>query len=760
MFCWMENFPPDLSTAGLAGELRVARARALRGANLWEPEPVVQAELRAGALMGTDPASVAGLREGLEAALPFLTGIVGDAERPASWPTLLLEATRELLRLAGARSDMGRVVAGDEEAERWTLAFPYNDEEVALDAVHAAARVLRDCIRGDDPEIAPIVGRLRERLAEEQPSATERLVVAAARKRGIPVRRGNDEGVVQLGLGATRRRLRGAMSDFASGIAVEIAGSEAGVWRVLDRVGISTPLDPAAPEGGADTHHALVIDGSVLAVVEVREGRSADCTGTLHPDNRALLELAAGAIGLGVAELRVSAPDVAVPFRSNGGMVTGVSASPQLERFVGTASGAPRDVGGAIVDMLYPRGARTTIPVIAVTGTNGKTTTTRLIAHLFRASGRRVGFTTTDGVYFQEQQLMRGDLTGPFAANVVLSHPHVEAAVLETARGGILKSGLGFDRCDVGVITNVTADHLGLRGIDTLQQLADVKAVIARAVKDTGHLVLNADDPLVYAMRERATGRIALFSMAPAGESAEVEEQLARGVPVARVEEEAGAGPCVVIRQGEERLVLAPVADVPLTFGGLARFQVQNVLAGALAAHVQGIHPDVIRQGLMSFRPSAEQTPGRLNLIETTRGRVLIDYAHNAAAVSALMELLQAMPAQRRIALLSAPGDRRDEDLSGLGALATRLDLVIFKEHEVYRRGREPGAINAIMRGGLLATGFPAERTLSFVEEHEAVAHVMEIMRQGDVVVIVADDTAAVRQQLAPIMREADRTTS
>jgi cyanophycin synthetase len=330
---------------------------------------------------------------------------------------------------------------------------------------------------------------------------------------------------------------------------------------------------------------------------------------------------------------------------------------------------------------------------------------------------------------------------------VILSHRDVQVAILETARGGILKSGLGFPDCDVAVVMNVTADHLGLAGIDTVEQLADVKAVLPQVVKPGGHAVLNADDPLVHAMRERTPGRVALFSTRPRGESAEVEAHLAAGGVVARVESVEGREHLCIL-DGGRTVDLGAADEVPLTFGGLARFQVQNVLAASTAAYVQGVTPDEIRRGLATFLPSTASTPGRLNMIETPRGRVLLDYAHNPAAIAGLFGFVRAMPARRRMALLSAPGDRRDDDLREIGRLADGLDLVIMKEHAVYRRGRAPGAIAELMAEGLRATGFPDDRILTFTEEHDAVAHVMSVMEPGDIVIIIADDTKAVAAQL------------
>jgi cyanophycin synthetase len=412
-------------------------------------------------------------------------------------------------------------------------------------------------------------------------------------------------------------------------------------------------------------------------------------------------------------------------------------------------------VPGAILDMLYPPGTPTTIPVLAVTGTNGKTTTTRLIAHLFRSAGNIVGYTTTDGVYFQDHLLMEGDLTGPFAANIILTHPKVEVAVLETARGGILRAGLGFESCDVAVVTNVTADHLGLRGIDTVEQLAEVKGVIPSVVKEGGHTVLNADDPLVLAMRARTKGRIVLFSMQGAG-SPVVSAHLADG-GMALLTDQGDGGEWIVIREGDRRVEVERVADIPLTFGGRARFQVENALAAVGAAYAQGLPVERIREGLRSFVPSAAMTPGRLNVVETTRGRIILDYAHNVAAIRSVLEFVASSREGRHLALIGAPGDRRDEDLRAIGALATVVDHAIFKEHEHYRRGREAGEAARVLTEGFLAAGGRADQVSTFTEEHDAVVHALGMMREGDVAVIIADDMAAVMEQLRPYLPTAPK---
>ncbi|HEX6630903.1 MAG TPA: cyanophycin synthetase, partial [Gemmatimonadaceae bacterium] len=360
-------------------------------------------------------------------------------------------------------------------------------------------------------------------------------------------------------------------------------------------------------------------------------GSATDRTDALHPDNAAACVLAARAVGLEVAGVDVVSPDIAVPFAHNDAAIVEVNAAPGLRMHLDPNEGTPRDVGAAIVDHLFPPDRPHRVPVVAITGTNGKTTTTRLVAHLLRRTGATVGCATTDGVYLQEHLVTAGDMTGPVAAGMVLDNPLVDAAVLETARGGILRAGLGFDRCDVGVVLNVAADHLGLRGVHTVGQLAEVKGIVAAAVAPGGWAVLNADDRLVLGMRARTAGRVALFSTRAPGTCSAFEAQLAAGGVCARVEDEV-----VVLYDGTMRHALAGVAELPLTLGGAARFQLQNVLAAALAAHVQGVPVAELRTGLREFAPCPERTPGRLNLLRVGRAHVVVDYAHNAPAVAAL----------------------------------------------------------------------------------------------------------------------------
>jgi cyanophycin synthetase len=337
-------------------------------------------------------------------------------------------------------------------------------------------------------------------------------------------------------------------------------------------------------------------------------------------------------------------------------------------------------------------------------------------------------------VYLQNRLVMEGDMTGPFAANIILTNPTVEVAVLETARGGILRAGLGFDEVDVGVVLNVSADHLGLRGIHTVEQLAAVKSVVPAITKREGHAVLNADDPLVYAMRERTGADIVLFSASEYGENEIVTDHVTRGGIAAVVEEDT-----FVIRRGRLRIPIAAEHDVPLTLGGAARFQRDNVLAAMAAAYVQGMRYDDIRAGLLSFFPSPTTTPGRMNMIQVRGGgRVLVDYAHNAAAIAGLVDFVFRTPAANRYCVLTVPGDRRDEDIREAGRLCARFDKVIIKE-DIDRRGRGRGEIARLLTEGLVAGGLEPDQVEVMYEEDEAINRGLDLIGEDDLLVIHAD---------------------
>jgi cyanophycin synthetase len=328
-------------------------------------------------------------------------------------------------------------------------------------------------------------------------------------------------------------------------------------------------------------------------------GTAIDRTDEIHPVNRALCELAAGAVGLDVAGLDVLTPDISVPFRENGAVIIEVNASPGIRMHTHPDNGIPRDVPGAILDMIYPPGAETTIPVIAVTGSTGRTAATHLIAHLFRHAGRAVGSASARGVFFRELQLLDGDQATPFGANVVLSHPDAEVAVLETGHAAIVGTGLGFDQCDVGVVLDVHESDVGTAGVETIEQLADVKAVVPAVVMPSGHAVLNADDPRVLTMRTRTPGQVALFTARPLGENTVVTAHVANGGLVALVEQHA-AGDRIVVRHRETHLPIVALRELPVLGDNGT---LPSVLAAVLVAHAQGMAPELIRAALVAWVP-------------------------------------------------------------------------------------------------------------------------------------------------------------
>jgi len=343
-----------------------------------------------------------------------------------------------------------------------------------------------------------------------------------------------------------------------------------------------------------------------------------------------------------------------------------------------------------------------------------------------------------------------GDMTGPFAANIVLSNPTVDVAVLETARGGILRAGLGYDEADVGIVLNVSSDHLGLRGITTLEQLADVKSVVPAVVKRQGHAVLNADEPLVYAMREKTGGDVALFSMMAPGSNPQFEQHIARNGIGARIEDDH-----FVILRGKLRIPVARVREVPLMLGGAARFQRGNILAAMLAAYVQGMRYDDIRAGLQSFAPSPSLTPGRLNLTRVDGIRVLVDYGHNPAAIEGLMEVVIHLPAKNRIGIITVPGDRRDEDIREVAHLASSMDYIIIKEDSDLR-GRQPGEISRLIREGLREKDVSDDRIEVIPDEIEAIERALERAEPEDLVTILADDVPGVLSYLDAVTARAN----
>jgi cyanophycin synthetase len=460
-------------------------------------------------------------------------------------------------------------------------------------------------------------------------------------------------------------------------------------------------------------------------------GTAIDVTDEVHPENVFLFERIARIIGLDVAGVDVIAPNVSEPLRQNGGGIIEVNAAPGFRMHLAPSEGIGRNVAEHVIDMLFPPGATSRIPIFAITGTNGKTTTTRLIAHILRNSGRTVGFTTTDGTYIGNDQITRGDNTGPVSAQLVLKDPTVDVAVLETARGGIIRSGLGFDQCDVGIVLNVAEDHLGLKDVNTLEDLARVKSVIPRAVSRRGYAVLNAEDERVYKMRDLVDGRVVCFSMDE--NNPNIKRRAERG-RVSCVFENG----YVTILKGKWKVRIEKVVNIPLTYGGRAEFMIQNVLAATLACFVHGVSIEDIRVGLTTFNAGTAQTPGRLNFIEVGHATVLMDYAHNPAGARGLTSFVSKLPYKYRTAVLNGTGDRRDDDIREFAqVIADNFDRIVIRRGN-YLRGRTDEEMFRLLQEGIAqSSNEPTVRVIA--ESRDAIHHAVKNARKGELIVTLAD---------------------
>jgi cyanophycin synthetase len=460
-------------------------------------------------------------------------------------------------------------------------------------------------------------------------------------------------------------------------------------------------------------------------------GTATDVTDYVHPDNIFMCERIARIIGLNICGIDIMADDLSVPITQNGGSVLEVNAAPGFRMHLDPTEGLPRNVAASVIDMLYPPGASARIPIIAISGTNGKTTTTRLIAHIVKQKGHKVGYTTTDGVYIQDQMMVKGDCTGPVSAEFVLRDPTVDYAVLECARGGLLRAGLGFHYCDVAVVTNVAEDHLGLGGIDTLEKLARVKSVAAQTVPRSGWVVLNAEDDLVYAMRKEVDGKVALFALDPNNER--IVRHCAKGGLAAVFD-----NGYITILSGTWKIRVEKVENVPITFNGTAEFNVANTLAATLAVYVQHFNVQEIRLALQSFKPGAEQTPGRMNMFRFRNYSVMLDYAHNTHGLHALGKMISKVDAPVKVGLIAGVGDRRDEDLIALGEESARIFDEIIIRQDKNLRGRTEQEIIDLMTTGIYNVD-PNKKITSFRKESEAIDYAMQNAIKDSFIVVISD---------------------
>ena len=460
-------------------------------------------------------------------------------------------------------------------------------------------------------------------------------------------------------------------------------------------------------------------------------GTSVDVTDHVHPQNVFICERISKIIGLDICGIDIMAQNLSEPLNDTGGVILEVNAAPGFRMHIAPSEGLPRNVAGHVIDMLYPPGKSARIPIIAITGTNGKTTTTRLIAHIVKNNGHRVGFTTSDGIYVQNNMMMKGDTTGPVSSEFILKDPTVDFAVLETARGGILRAGLGFGMCDIGVITNIQEDHLGLADINTLEDLSRVKAVVINSVKKEGWAVLNADNEYCVRIGKKAECNVAYFSRH--------EEN-----PVIKSHCKKGGIACIcengfiTIQKGDWKIRVQRTILIPLTFGGTVPFMIENVLAATLATFLWGFKTEDIQTSLQTFIPSAAQTPGRMNIFEFKDFRFMIDFAHNPDGFNGIKEFLKHVDSPLKIGIVAGTGDRRDEDIREIGKLSAEMfDYVILRQ-EKHLRGRTEENILTLLIEGIHSVD-PNKQFEVVPKEIEAIKYAMGMAKPGAFIVALSD---------------------
>ncbi len=505
--------------------------------------------------------------------------------------------------------------------------------------------------------------------------------------------------------------------------------------NVLTKITINDLTKTIIKDAGY-TVDSVLKDGERLILKDTANlstgGTAEDITDIVHPANVSMAERISKIIDLDICGIDIMTDDITKPLSETGGAVLEVNAGPGFRMHLAPTTGLPRNVAAPVIDKLFPiQGDTGRIPIVAISGTNGKTTTTRLIAHIAKMSGYRVGYTTSDGVYIQNRLLMKGDCTGPASAEFVLKDPTVNFAVLESARGGLLRAGLGFKNCDIGIVTNVAADHLGLKGIHTIEQLARVKGVIPETVLPDGYAILNADDDLVYEMRRNIDSNLALFSM---DENNPRIQALQRKGGITAVFENG----YVTICRGTWKMRIMKVEDIPLTYGGKATFMIQNVLPAILTANIRGISIEDMKAALETFIPSASQTPGRLNIFEFENFTILLDYAHNPAGMRALQKFTENLDHEYIVGIIAGIGDRRVEDNNEMGTIAAEMfDEVIIRQDKRLR-GKTEEELIKMLNDGIIAKD-PNKKTMIIPSEKEAITYAVNNAKKGSLIVLCSD---------------------
>ena len=698
--------------------MELIKVQALRGPNIWARFPVLEAWVDLLDLKNAASNELPGFNQRLKVWLATLYahrcsigepgGFFERLERGTYLAHILEHVALELQSLAGTEVGFGKTRLTNTDGV-YKVAVEYQDEDLARAAVAEGRDLCLAAVRDLPFELAPVIARLKAQLASSRRSPATEAVLASARRQRIPAYLLDQGGLIQLGHGARHRRIWEGQTDRSSAVAGGIAYNRELAHKLFESAGIPIP-NGSQPAGGSE-YQLLVIGDKVISYAKKSEStedgqqdnssgaairstcQSGECVKfgenlltELHGEIAQRAVDAASVVGLEVALVDIVARDLAQPLEKQGGCIAGITAQPDLRTHLEQHG---ERIGQAIVSRLFPNPQDSRIPIVAITGTNGKTTTTRLAAHLLGQAYRPVGMCCSEGIYIGDRRIMKGDCSGPKSAKTVLQHPASQAAVLETVRGGILREGLGFDRCDVAVVTNIgEGDHLGSSDIDTPEQLAWVKSTLVWTAAPHGAAVLNAQDPLVVAMRDHCDGEIIFFAR---DESNQVLQQ-----------HRAAGGRAVFARRGDlilavgnQETCLLSFANVPLTQGGRVGFHVENTLAATAAAWALGLGIDSLRIGLESFSPTMDRVPARFNLLDIHGATVILDYGHNTSALASLIDTLSQFPHIHRTIVYSAAGDRRDQDIVEQGEqLGRAFDRVVLYE-DTYLRGAKRGKSRA-----------------------------------------------------------------
>ncbi len=481
-------------------------------------------------------------------------------------------------------------------------------------------------------------------------------------------------------------------------------------------------------------------------------GTARNCTDEIHPQNAYYAIAAAKALGLDIAGIDFAVEDISQPIDVNEGAIIEVNAAPGLRMHLYPSEGEPIDVAEEILKMMYPDDSNTSIPIVSITGTNGKTTTTRLIKHTLSLMGLNVGMTSTSGIYVGDKCVQRGDTTGPISASIVLSNKTVDVAVLETARGGIVRKGLGYELADVGVLVNISDDHLGIDGINTIEELANTKALVIESIKTNGYAVLNADDSMTPYMLSKVKSNVIMFSRLKA--NALFKKHCKNPDSIAVYVKD---GYIWVIKDAK-KIPLIDLEDIPITFGGLVECNVENALAAVSALLGLNVQLDIIKKGLSTFQPDVELNPGRFNMFDMGEFKVMLDYSHNIAGYSAVLKFIQRLKSKRLVGIVGMPGDRMDSNIKEVGELCAKSFEKIYVKEDIDLRGRKRGQVAELIESSIINSGAKRENVEIVLSETEALKKAMLDARPGDIITLFFEELDEAIQVIMKFKKEQETT--